>query len=158
MTRHDSENVRKQALTHLLACEGDFLDVCISLIDDVSDAVRWLALKHLGEARNSRAGKLLIIYLENLNVREANRSHILACYRALGQCGDDECLDFLEKMLFPQDWLKKLGIGSAIHQEGALHALTSLHSDKADAILSKAAKSFAPSVRAAYKKFLSGGN
>ncbi len=157
MTRHDSENIRKQALTHLLACEGDFLDVCISMVDDSSDAVRWLALKHLGQTRNSRAEKLLTTYLENTDAREENRSHILDCYRTLGQCGDDECIGFLKKTLFPRSWVQKLGIGSTIHQEGSLHALTALNPDKAGPILSKASRSFIPSVRAACKKALAGG-
>ncbi|MFA7012168.1 MAG: HEAT repeat domain-containing protein [Desulfobacterales bacterium] len=157
MTRHDSENIRKQALTHLLAREGDFLDVCISMVDDSSDAVRWLALKHLGQTRNSRAEKLLTTHLENTDAREENRSHILDCYRTLGQCGDDECIGFLKKTLFPRSWVQKLGIGSTIHQEGALHALTALNPDKAGPILSKASRSFIPSVRAACKKALAGG-
>ncbi len=157
MTRHDSENIRKQALTHLLACEGNYLDVCISLIDDSSNAVRWLALKHLGQTRNSRAEKLLTTYLENKDAREENRSHILDCYRTLGQCGDDECLDFLKKTLFPRSWVQKLGIGNTIHQEGALHALTALNPEKSGPILSKASRSLVPSVRTAYKKVLAGG-
>jgi hypothetical protein len=157
MTRHDSEDIRKQALTHLLACEGNFLDVCISLIDDPSDAVRWLALKHLGKIRNLRAEKLLTAYLENRDAREEHRNHILDCYRTLGQCGDNACLDFLEKTLFPRSWVQKLGIGNTLHQEGALHALTALNPNVSEPMLSKASKSLFPSVRTAYKKVLAGG-
>lgn len=157
MTRHDSENIRKQALAHLLTREGNFLDVCISLVDDPSDAVRWLALKHLGHTRNFHAEKLLTTYLENKDAREENRSHILDCYRTLGQCGDNECLGFLKKTLFPRSWIQKLGIGSTIHQEGALRALTALNPKKSGPILSKASRSLVPSVRSAYKKVLAGG-
>ncbi|MDD4463314.1 MAG: HEAT repeat domain-containing protein [Desulfobacterales bacterium] len=157
MVQHNSKNVRKQALTHLLACEGDFLDVCCSLLDDDSDAVRWLALKHLGQTRNSHAEQLLTAYLENQNAREENRSHILACYRALGQCSADECLPFLEKSLFPQSLTQKFSFSSTARQEGALLALSALNSDKAAQILLKAARSLVPSVRIAYKKALPRG-
>ncbi len=59
MTRHDWKISENRLLPICWPVKVTIGDVCISLIDDSSNAVRWLALKHLGQTRNSRAEKLL---------------------------------------------------------------------------------------------------
>jgi len=151
MLRHSSLSVRKQAVKELAAMDAEVIQKLFGLIEDPNASLRNLILKKLGEFKNEIAEGLFLDYLEKRQFTLTDRQHLLACYRALGQCGSDNSVPYLRKSLLGRGW--SLDFGS-IHRHGATVALRTLGTKESEEVLLKASKSFYPAVRIAYRKTL----
>ena len=150
MINHASARVRKQAIKCLLVRSQASLEPLFSKIEDSSEDVRQLIFGHLGRERNRSGERLLLQYLQRDEFAVNSRKHILNCYSALGKCGSASSLPFLEQVLFKNSWRNVFN--GSVHRQGAVAALLALEVQEARRILSKASRSFSPSVRLAYKR------
>ena len=150
MTRSGSAKVRKQAIKCLLAREPALLKPLFPMIEDTSEDVRQVILGHLMRHRNTIGEKLLLEYLQKDDIAVNGEQHIIDCYRALGKCGSASSIPFLEEVLFKGRWHQVFN--GSDHRQGAVTALAALNTPEAQKLLSKASRSFSPSVRMAYKR------
>jgi len=149
MLRHSSGRVRKQAVKELAVLDTEVIKRLFDLIEDPNESVRKLVLKKLGGFRTETTEGLFLGYLEKRQFTNTDQQHLLACYRALGQCGSENSLPYLRESLFGRGWSLDLG---SIHRRGAVVALRALGTGVSEEILLKASKSFYPTVRLAYRK------
>jgi hypothetical protein len=148
---HPSTSICRDAICALIARDPQNLKKLFPLIEDPRLPIRSLILEYMGRRRNLLAEELLLHYFEQNCDRLKDRQHILACYRALGQCGSARSIPFLRDLLLRRDWKIFLGIGDSVHQLGAALALLSMpHEKVAKAVLESAARSSFPGIRAAY--------
>ncbi|MDP2734741.1 MAG: hypothetical protein Q8P12_00880 [bacterium] len=153
LTRHPSDPVRRDAIQTLLLMDPENLRRLFPLIEDPQPSVRGLILGHLGRKMNPLAEELLLNYLEKGRVQIKARQHILACYRALGQCGSSRSLPFLRDSLLKQDWKAFLGIGDTLQRQGAALALVGMPDEEdAKTALDRASRSFFSGVRSSYRR------
>ncbi|MFH1148347.1 MAG: hypothetical protein V1736_11665 [Pseudomonadota bacterium] len=153
LTLNSSDPIRKAAINALVARDPQNIRGLFPLIEDPILSVRNLIIDHLRKRRNPLAEELLLDYLEHKRFKLKDRQHILACYRALGQCASPRSLPFLRETLLKQDWKAFLGIGDFLHRQGAALALLGMqHEEVAQAVLNKAAGSVFLSVRLAYRR------
>lgn len=150
MTHHPSARVRKQSVKGLLARDPSALESLFSLIEDPNDGVRQAIFDHLQHHKNEIGEKLLLEYLGERQFGRKDPDHILACYKLLGKCGSAESIPFLKQILFKRMWRNVFQ--GHLHRQGAVAALITLEGQESQAILSKAARSFSPAVRMAYKR------
>jgi HEAT repeat protein len=123
------------------------------MIQDSRPPVRSLILEYLGKRRNPLAEELLLHYFEKSGPHLKDRRHLLACYRALGQCGSARSIPFLQDTLLGRDWKLFMGMGNSVHRLGAALALLSMPREKAaKALLEAANRSSFPGIRAAYRQ------
>lgn len=152
LTRHPSVPVCRDAIHILITRDPQNLTKLFPLIEDSRLPIRRLILDHLGKRRNRLAEELLLKYLEKNPASLKDRQHILACYRALGQCGSSRSLLFLRESLLRQAWKAFLGIGNSLHRQGAALALKAMTNEKAaQALLESAARSPFSGIRFAYR-------
>jgi hypothetical protein len=151
MLRHSSDGVRKQAVKQLVTLDAENIKEIFALVEDPNDSIRNLVLRKLGKIRNETSEDLLLNYLEKRQFAVTNHQHLLACYRALGQCGSNRSVSFLRKSLFKRGWFPDF---RSIHRRGATVALIALGTNEAKEILKNASKSYLPTVRLAYRKAL----
>ena len=153
LTRHSSDAIRKDAINALVAREPQNLRKLFPLIEDPRLSIRSMICGHLGKRGNPLAEELLLDYLEHNRFQLKDRQHILACYRALGQCGSPRSLPFLKESLLKQDWKAFLGIGGSLHRQGAALALLAMRNEEAArSTLRKASRSIFSGVRLAYRR------
>jgi hypothetical protein len=153
LTRHSSNSVCMDAIHALVAKNSENLRRIFPLIQDTRPPVRSLILEYLGKRRNPLAEELLLHYFDKNRNRLKDRRHILACYRALGQCGSARSIPFLEDALLRRNWKVFLGIGDSVHRLGAALALMSMPREKAaKALLETAARSSFSGIRAGYRQ------
>ncbi len=138
LTRHPSDKIRKTAIQSLLEKEPYLIDKLFYLVEDPSPTVRWLVLKHLGREKNAVSEGLLLDYLEERNYTLRDRTHLVSCYRALGQCGSVYSIPYLKKALFKGGPRQRLDAMDAIHQEGAAVALATMRDPEAQQVLREA--------------------
>jgi hypothetical protein len=152
LTRHPSVPVCRDAIHILVTRDPQNLRKLFPLIEDSRFPIRRLILDHLGKRRNRLAEELLLKYLEKDPIRIKDRQHILACYRALGQCGSTRSLLFLQESLLGRAWKAFLGFGNSLHRRGAALALMAMTNEKAaQAILESAARSSFSGIRFAHR-------
>jgi hypothetical protein len=149
MLRHSSDSVRKQAVKELAALDAEVIKKLFDLIEDPNASIRNLILKKLREFKNEITEGLFLDYLEKRQFTITDQQHLLACYRALGQCGSENSVPYLRESLLGRGWSLDLG---SIHRRGAVVALRALGTEESEEILLKASKSFYPAVRLAYRK------
>jgi hypothetical protein len=152
MVDHSSERIRDSALRFLVARDlaPQAVERLFPLIDDASDSIRDLMFKYLGRRRSKLAEGLLLDYMKQGQLRQKDREHLLACYRALGRCGSSLSIPFLREVLLSRAWMP--GFGRSIHRQGAAMSLMELGSQEAGEILQKASRSLSPRIRRAYRK------
>lgn len=153
LTRHPSSSVCSDAINALLARDSQNLKRLFPLIQDSRPPVRSLIFQYIGRRRNPLGEDLLLHHFEKNRGRLEDRRHILACYRALGQCGSARSIPLLQDTLLKRDWKLLLGIGKSIHRMGAALALLGMPNDKtARAVLESAARSSFSAIRTAYRQ------
>jgi hypothetical protein len=152
MVQHKSDMVRRQVLRQLLSQDPNRIFDLFYLIEDTSDAVRRVVLGCLGQSRSLQAEELLLDYLEKQTSKIDTDEHLLTCYRALGRCGSNHSIPFLNRLLFNQGWWSTRL--KPVHRHGALIALANIETDEGREIIQKAAKSLRPGIRSAYRKVM----
>ncbi|OQY03388.1 MAG: hypothetical protein B6I22_11780 [Desulfobacteraceae bacterium 4572_123] len=150
MIEHPSGQVRKAAVRALARRDRQLLGSLFDLIENPSDDIRDVLLDCLAECRGDIAETLLLDYLQERKYKRRDRSHLMACYTALGRCATTCSLPFLEKTLFSRTWFA--GPGYTAHRRGAAAALKKMENREAMVILDKAGQSLAPSIRRALRK------
>jgi hypothetical protein len=152
LIRYPSTSVCRDAIDTLVAMDPLNLKKIFPLIEDPRPPIRSLVIEHLGKRRNLMAEELLLHYFEENINRLKDRQHLLACYRALGQCGSARSISFLQDAMLARDWKAFLGVGDSVHRLGAALALMSMPREKAaKAALETAARSSFFGIRAAYR-------
>lgn len=153
LSRHSSNSVCMDAIHALVARNSENIKRLFPLIQDPRPPVRNLLLEYLGKRRNPLAEELLLHFFEKNRNRLKDRRHLLACYRALGQCGSARSIPFLQDSLLGRDWKLFLGIGNSVHRLGAALALLAMPREKAaKVVLENAARSSFSGIRAAYQQ------
>jgi len=153
LTRHAQDSVCKDAVNALVDRDPQNLRKLFPLLEDPRPPIRRLIYGYLGRRGNPPAEELLLDYLEHRRFQLKDRQHILACYRALGQCGSPRSLPFLQESLLKQDWNSFLGIGGSLHRQGAALALLAMRNEEAArSALRKASRSIFSGVRLAYRR------
>ncbi len=153
--KHPQEQIRTSALDYFLEKPVSVLNSLFFLINDPSMDIRIKLLKCIGSKRAVSSETLMLQYLESFSDEEADRNHLLNCYRMLGKCGSERSLAFLKKRLFSGAWTGILGNRQSLHRQGALLALSELGSPGALKMIQKAANSRSPLVRKAYAAMFS---
>ena len=153
LTRHARDSVCKDAINALVDRDPQNLRKLFPLLEDPRPPIRRLIYGYLGRRGNPLAEELLLDYLEHNRFQLKDRQHILACYRALGQCGSPRSLPFLQESLLKRDWNSFLGIGGSLHRQGAALALLAMRNEEAArSALRKASRSIFSGVRLAYRR------
>jgi hypothetical protein len=154
MVRHPSARVRHEALKPLLTRGPADIKGLFHLVEDKSDAIRRLVLRHMGQERNKVTEKLLLEYLEEGKSNRSDDEHIIACFRTLGRCGSPSSIPFLRKTLLGRGWLPSLRKLS--YRQGAAFALQSMGTKEAQEVLEEASKSLFPGARGIARKIIEG--
>ena len=152
MVRHPSARVRHEALKPLLTRGLTDIKGLFHLIEDESDAIRRIVLRHLGQDRNKVTENLLLEYLEQGKLNRSDDEHIIACFRALGRCGSPRSIPFLRKTLLGRGWLPSLQKFS--YRQGAAFALQSMGTKEAQEVLEEASKSLFSGARGIARKII----
>ncbi|MCG6915982.1 MAG: HEAT repeat domain-containing protein [Deltaproteobacteria bacterium] len=152
MVRHPSARVRHEALKPLLTRGLTDIKGLFHLIEDESDAIRRLVLRHLGQDRNKVTENLLLEYLEQGKLKRSDDEHIIACFRTLGRCGSPRSIPFLRKTLLGRGWLPSLQKFS--YRQGAAFALQSMGTKEAQEVLEEASKSLFSGARGIARKII----
>jgi len=146
--QHSSAKVRRFALRAYLETASPSVDEVFKCIEDPDTTIRSIALSFLGRERNEQAEKLLLNYLRSRSQHSMDEAdHIHNCYTALGRCGSGLSVPFLKKILLSKRWKSILSGGIAVHQLGAIKALSKLQVEEAKEVLKLGAASFFPAIR-----------
>ena len=151
--KHPSEGVRRVALKTVIKRGLWAPEKLMSLIDDESDAIRWLFLKYLGTRKDEVAETQLMIYLRAPKSRNSNHAHLMACFRALGRCSTGHSLGFLRDAFLGGGWISKFF--KSLKRQGAAIALAELGTEESRGILQQALKSRYPGIRRAARACVS---
>lgn len=151
MCEYPSEKVRIEAINKLVERDPKYTLRLFSLIDDPDKNIRTCILEAFAKNKSSVLEKKLMNYLrENMAKKDSN--HIIACYKALGQCGSNMSLPFLQEILLNRGWNSIFGSGKPVFREGAAIALALLDIPEAKDVLRKASKSRFKIIRKAFDK------
>lgn len=140
MCEHPSNKVRRKAINELVERDPKYAQELFSLIDDPSKEIRACILAAFAKHKSSALENLLLNYLRG-NSAQNDPAHILACYKALGRCGSNTAVPFLERILLSRGWNSFMGSGKLVFREGAAIALALLNTLEAKNALYKASKS-----------------
>ncbi|MFH1672161.1 MAG: HEAT repeat domain-containing protein [Pseudomonadota bacterium] len=149
MINHSAQRVRKEAVTALLLRDPRAIQQVFHLVEDASHTMRRFMMEYMGRRGDRLTESLLLDYLEKRQFKRRDREHLLACYRAIGQCGSSRSIPFLRGVLLNRGWIP--GFGRSSHRQGAVMALMALGTEEAQEILDKASRSLLPTVRCAYR-------
>ncbi len=155
ITLHSSPDVQLKSLDKLLNIEhqkDDIIPRLILLLESSDLKLRKMFLSYLGSARDPKVELLLHNYLRKKDYSFEDKSHILACYAALGQCGSNRSIPFLKRVLLERNWSKVFNQSELTHKEGAAIALHHLALDEAKKILKEGSESIMPSIRSICRK------
>ncbi len=152
MARHSHKNVRRDAIFQLLQKNPDAIKRLFPMIDDADEGIRTFMIGTLGKRRQRLAEDLLRGYLEHHLYQCRDVEHLLACFHALGRCGSDLSIPFLERTLMGRRFISVAGLDRLTQRTGAVLALLSLETAAAKTVLEKAANSKTPGIRLAYKR------
>ena len=156
LTRHSSSPVRRLALKTVIHGRMSPPAQLFELIDDPDEAVRRIILKQLGRERDPVAEELLVSYLKSRRFDAGQKDHITDCFRALGRCGSQQCVSFLEERLMRRKWLPGARIDS--ERRAAALALAALKIPEARRVLEQAGRSLFPSSRRAARAVMAGSS
>ena len=144
--------VRQAAAEALIEQDPAQVKILFPLIKDSNPAVSKMALNYLGRSRNKQAESHLINHLKAIMEGEEERpwDHILNCYQALGLCGTQNSIPFLEHTLYRKSLKALFGMDDDYHRQGAATALLLLPPETGGkALVEKAAGSPFRSIRQA---------
>jgi hypothetical protein len=154
MVHHSSAEVRQEAVKGLLNRGPTNIKGLFHLIEDESDSIRRLILRHLGQEKNKASEALLLDYLEQGKQKRSDEEHIIACFRTLGRCGSQRSIPFLRKTLLGSGWLPSFKKSS--YQQGAAYALEVMGLEESQKVLEDASRSFYPSIKRLARKIIQG--
>ena len=154
MVRHSSASVREEAVKALLNRGPTSIRGLFHLIEDQSESVRRLVLRHMAKERNNVAEALLLGYLEKGEMERADEKHIIDCFRTLGRCGSARSIPFLRQTLIGRSWLPNLR--SSAYRKGAALALGAMKMNGGWQVLEDASRSLKPGVRRLARKVMQG--
>ncbi len=154
MVRHSSAEVRQEAMKGMLKRGPASIKGLFHLIEDESDSIRRLILRHMGQEKNKVTESLLLDYLEQGKQKRSDDEHLIACFRTLGRCGSPRSIPFLRKTLLGSGWLPSFKKSS--YQQGAAYALQVMGLEESQEVLENASRSFYPSVKRLARKVMQG--
>jgi HEAT repeat protein len=152
MVHHSSVRVRQEALRVLLSRDPGSIKKLFSLIEDENEFVRRLILKHMGQSKDKVTEGLLLDYLSQQKIKLSDYEHIIACFRALGQCGSPRSIPFLSRTLLSRAWMPSFW--RSAYRLGAAVALNAMGLEGARQVLEDASQSPYPTVRRIVKKVM----
>ena len=142
---HPDERVRMKVLSIIMLMDLWLPDRFIALVDDKSSSIRQKCLAYLGSRRSQETEMLLWNYLNTRKFKKKEQNYQLACYQALGKCGTEHVLPYLEDALLNGGLYSKFVYSP--RRQGAALALKGLREGKANDILAEASKSRFPGIR-----------
>ncbi len=145
LARHPSGRVRHEAVKGILKRDSAHVKDIFNLIDDKTDSIRQLILKHLGQSRNDVVEELLLTYLRKTTFSKNEENHALLCFSALGKCGSSRSVPFLRETLLRGQWMP--GFWRSAQRRGAAIALKTLGIPEAEQVLKDAGRSLFPGLR-----------
>lgn len=151
MCTHSSDSVRRHAIKELITRDPKYAQKLFSAIDDPSKEIRSSILAAFASQRSPILENMLLNYLKE-NTTKKDPTHILACYKALGRCGSNTSVPYLEGILINRGWNSFMGTGKLMYREGAAIALALLDTPKAKNALQKASTSRFKVVRKAFAR------
>lgn len=151
---HSSEEVRHKALLWLIKRGELPIDKIDGFLNDRDPRVRSQIFDHMRREKNPHYECILRDFIDKKKFRRDEQAFLITCYQVLGNCASKESLPFLEKKLFKRTGFSLFGPITSLHRQGAAAALAQVGSQDAKLILSRASRSFYPSVRRAYRKAL----
>jgi HEAT repeat protein len=154
ITQHSSPLVRIEAIKAFLRrCPVNIVKV-FSFIDDPNDSIRHLILTYLGREKNEEAEKALSAYLEKNITGKSEKKYIRECYQALGSCGSNRSIPFLQNILMHPGWLPTRN--RTLNRHGAAAALAAIGTHEALSVLETAGKSLNLGIRQAARQAIRG--
>jgi hypothetical protein len=152
LARHPSQRVRHEAVKGILKRDPAHVKDIFNLIDDKTDSIRQLVLKHLGQSRNDVFEELLLTYLRKTTFGKNEENHAFLCFRALGKCGSSRSVPFLRETLLRGQWMP--GFWRSTQRRGAAIALKTLEIPEAEQVLKDAGRSLFPGLRSIVSKVI----
>ena len=146
---HSSPAIRRQVLDIFAERFPDRIGDIFSRIDDPSETIRRVALKHLARARDGEAERLLRGYIAAGKADEIDASHRTVCFHALGRCGSDHSVPFLRDILLARPWSDLFSRDGSGRRADAALALSLLDTESARETLRRGRKSRFPRIRRA---------
>jgi len=151
LLRHSSPAIRKNALGCILSPSRFRLETDAAaiffLIDDPDPAIRRTLLSAISSKRHPAVTRILIAYLEKMDLQSQPHSHITACIRAMGRCGTPECIPLLEKILKGSPLRDIFARKRNRLRHPAAEALMMLDQTEALSIVTQASKNLIPHIR-----------
>ena len=147
LARHPSERVRLEVFKTAIQRELWTPEKMGFLLGDESTLIRRLAIKYLGTRKSETAEGLLSKHIRDGKINGDNSGELIACFKALGKCGTERSLPFLQETLLKGGWISRFR-PSALRQ-GAAMALAEFGTEQSLQVLEEAAKSHFPAVRSA---------
>jgi HEAT repeat protein len=117
------------------------------LLGDESALIRRLAIKYLGARKSETAERVLSKHLREGKIDGDDSGELIVCFKALGRCGTERSLPFLEDTLLKGGWISRFR--SSTLRQGAALALAELGTEQSLQVLEAAARSPFPAVRSA---------
>jgi HEAT repeat protein len=147
LVRHSSDRIRWEALRAIILRRLWAPGKLAPLLQDTSLNIRQLLIKYLGSRRSEAAEGLLLEHLKSEKFGNDEKGLLLACFRALGQCGTDRAVPFLREALTGGNLVSRLR--ASARRQGAALALAALGTEKARETLEQALQSVYPAIRSA---------
>jgi len=147
LARYPSERVRLEALRAIIQRNLWTPEKMGFLLEDKSNLIRRIAIKYFGARKSEVAEGLLTEHIRNGRFDGAGSGELMACFKALGKCGTERSLPFLEETLLKGGWLSRFRASSL--RQGAAVALAQFETKRSLEVLEEAARSRFPAVRSA---------
>jgi len=147
LARYPSERVRLEALRAIIQRNLWTPEKMGFLLEDKSNLIRRIAIKYFGARKSEAAEGLLTEHIRNGRFDGAGSGELMACFKALGKCGTERSLPFLEETLLKGGWLSRFRASSL--RQGAAVALAQFETKRSLEVLEEAARSRFPAVRSA---------
>ncbi len=140
LLRHESADVRKEALKAIYRRDPSMIGEMNILVDDTDQDMQQLYLKYAAQQRDVKTERRMLDYLKKQRVRADNKQFLSRVYMSLGKCGSDESLPFLRKNLFFLPWLGILRPKRSLRRQAAEYALKEINTEKSRLLLSRSSK------------------
>jgi len=101
----------------------------------------------MGMRKSKAAEGLLTKHIKNGKLDANDPGELIACFKALGQCGTEHSLPFLEDALLKGGWISRFR--PSVLRQGAAIALAEMGTEQSLQVLQGAARSHYPAVRKA---------
>lgn len=144
LLRHESADVRKEALKASYRRQPSTIGELNILMDDTDKDMHQLYLKYASQQRDVSIEKRLLDYLKKQRVHADNKQFLSKVYMSLGKCGSDESLPFLKKNLFFLSLLGILRPKRSLRRQAAEYALKEINTEKSRLLLSRSSKHLGP--------------